>query len=626
MKQYYESKDVILSKNHKISSHDVNNQNTILISSVGTGKTYGFIQSNILQKGCSYVISDVKGDLINKFGTFLQDEQPGLKPYKIKKLDLINPTSSMKYNPLHYIQTEEDVLALVDALIANRMKSKIDTFWINCARYAITSYIFYLLETTPKEKWQLKYIINLHNFAQQNLDSSNNAYGLLLSQLKDEYPSSKACAYYEKINCGTSQNTYGSIMVTVSEIIAPLELSSVQVITSANDEMELQNIGNERTALFIIMNEMMPYLDFLVGIMYSQLFKILYREATNQKTFRLKEHVRFLMDDFANYIIPNIDRIISSARSRNISIEMVLQSEVQLYNNYGEMGKNLIANCTYLYIAGNDLQTEENISKRMNCTISQIQNTKGKTIILFPEGKTVIDEKADYTLHPNFTLYLPYKNKYEITPLSELYEANPSCYSIVNDTTNIQFNVLNRTAQSFQEVIDNNIEISEEIKQEYESSKILEAVHLRKSKFDSHSESVFYQALINFPYIDTTNLKIHYPLREIVDEHSIMAESTSHGWSVIDMHCDLVFTDKEGTVICGIEIDGPQHYNNEKQIKADNFKDAIFKKLDIPLYRIKSQDANRNTYVALDYIINSFKDNSKLAHLITSDEYEEFPF
>ena len=181
--------------------------------------------------------------------------------------------------------------------------------------------------------------------------------------------------------------------MTVGQALSVFEYSKLQSLTSL-DDIDLAQVGKKKMALFINLDDTNPAYDFIAGLIYTQLFRVLYQQADNTLECRLAQHVRFFMDDFANYKIPDISHILSTCRSRGISLEMLLQSESQLKALYGDEAENIIANCAYVYMGSNDIQTQQNIAARLGKTLKEIQNSTETTYVFFPEGTTIVDKKS----------------------------------------------------------------------------------------------------------------------------------------------------------------------------------------------------------------------------------------
>ena len=581
-------KDLILSDKYFIPYRGTNNMNSITISSVGTGKTRGFVKSNLLLKGCNFVVTDVKGDLVNEFAEFYQNKQTNDMPaYEIKVLDLKNPeTSANTYNPFQYIHEPIDVVAFATS-IADRVKG-VDPYWTNAAANLITSIIFFIIETYPKEEWNIRTILEVFNHSV--IPDQSEAYATNIEYLNND---SMAKRYYLKVaGARDAEKTWSCIIGEVSVALSVFEFPEILNLTDT-DTLEIEKLADEHTILFIVLDDTNKCYDFLAGILYSQIFRTLYRIADNSTGSKLKQHVRFIMDDFANYYIPDIDKVISAARSRNISLQMLLQSESQLYDRYGKVAENLIANCTYVYIGGNDIKTEENIAKRLGLRVKDVQNSRDTVYIMFPEGENIIDAKADYLKSPSYHYLEEFKTtrKVSYSGIKQDYWRDEDETTIDLDLTQSAFNL-----DDIKALIGSRINIPDST-----LSTICEHVMLRRDRYDSNEEQLFHM-LLSERFGATYDIHVHYPLREIFDTHVMEMVNSKMAWKMINMHVDFLIDDKEGNHIGAVEIDGSQHFTDANQNTNDRIKDMFFVAADIPLIRISAKDIRTHIYSTVNIV------------------------
>lgn len=602
---FEETKDVILSKNYRLDYQNGNNMNTITISSVGTGKTRGLVKSNLLEKGCSFVVTDVKGDLVEDFTSWFEEEQTDgihtMPSYKVKRFDLNTPNKSLHYNPFIYIHSEEDVTMFVDTIYANTKSN--DTFWINSGKALIEGCIYIMFNTKPKESWNIKTFLEIFNLYTKyphkleeycdKVDETDMGRKRLLKVLSAE----------------DADRTWACIVSEASVTLKPLEYPKLLELTSY-DELELEQIGNERTAFFIVLDDLNSCYDFVAGLLYTQMFAVLGKVAKNSPHFRLPEHTRFIMDDFANYIIPNISQTISVARSRNISLELILQSESQLYANYGKLAENIINNCVYVYIGGNDINTEQHIAQRLGVTLPEVQNSVDNVYIFFPEGKSVVDEKMKYDMYHRHT-----------NALNICINNSRDKEEIVTNTTAIsETDFWDDDYISSHKVDNRGIKFEAELVEKLLKDKL----ELRKSMYDSEEEAIFYNILLRTIDTNRYSIEIHTSLREIFDTHSVEAISVKHMWKLINMHIDFLIRDRVRNIICGIEIDGTQH-NDEVQATNDAIKDSFFKLCGIPVLRYTASDV-RDSSDDIELDLRKQFEHTATIHThdfvsINSDEY-----
>lgn len=572
--------DVILTKNYMTpcTYHGINNLNTIVISSVGTGKTRGFLKSNLLSANCSFVVTDTKGELYNEFAGYLQSVG-----YKIRLIDLAHPQSSNHYNPFRYIHNEEDVCDFAMALSMNVHKRTSDEFWLHTCKNLIAALIFYCFEACPKEEWNMQSILTLLAAANDNTEYSmlshpqESELDILINALAVMNSESLAVKYYKSVRCAADK-TWSSILVSTQQALSVFNFPRLLSLTTY-DDVDFELFGTEnKVALFINLDDTNNSYDFVAGLIYSQLFKVLYKIAECRYNKTLPNHVRFFMDDFANYKIPSISHYLSTCRSRGISIQMILQSEPQLKAFYGDVSKNLIGNSTYIYIGNNDLETQQNIAHRLGKPVNQIQNTYNKTYVFFPNGPTIVDVKADYEQHP---LY------------AKLDKYNYFNHNVMIDLGIDEEDTMNLSKSVYYDYWDDSWSDYKRRQHARSTGNYLSqnmTIELRDSRFDSEEEKMFYETLISDSRFVETGIEcnIHTDLRDIFNVDKINHNDLKYK-KIMLMHCDFVFR-KGDEIITVLEIDGKQHSTDLKQSQNDLIKDSLFKNVFISLQRIEAKN------------------------------------
>lgn len=573
-------KGVVLTEKYQIPYVGTNNMNTIIISSVGTGKTRGFLKSNLLQKGCSFVITDTKGDLFNEFAGYLQSDICGSESYKIKLVNLKNPQWSNRYNPFKYMHSEEDIVDFATSLSINVSKDPRDSFWLSISTNLIASMCFFVFEVYEESKRNVGSLLDIYNKYMKQGDgpSARRRGDVLYKDMVELLPEdSMAKKFFLKCDCASQ--TWDSAMATVGQALSVLEYPKMISLMS-DDDLELEKLGEERMALFINMDDTNPCYDFIAGLLYTQIFKVLYKCADKQCDFQLPQHVRFFMDDFANYKIPHFSHILSTCRSRGMSLEMLLQSESQLKHLYGCEADNLIANSTYVYIGSNDLDTQLNVAQRLGVNLREIQNCTNKTYVFFPEGKTVCDTKADYLKHKLYSL---------LKLVNQLNERSFDNQQITpTDFWSCDWNETHK---------DNYWVVDVSVSNGYN----IDFIKLRDNKFDSNEESLLLEALLSDEEYQNLNLdyKIHQDLREIFCLEKV---DNSLKYKIMLMHCDFVFT-KNDKIIAAVEVDGIQHLSDIRQSQNDDLKNRLFEQNKIPLIRISAHDIRTKTQDAKNGLV-----------------------
>lgn len=352
------------------------NNNVLCIGGSGSGKTRFFVKPNIMQMHSSYVITDPKGSLIKECGKLLQDNG-----YKIKVFNLIDMKQSDQYNPLNYIRCDADVLKLVQNIVMNTNapnSKNAGDFWEKSETAlleALISYVYYEA-ATPEEK-NLGTVMEMLRLAEVREDDEDfkSPLDIMFEDLEKENPDHIACKQYHIFKLGAGK-TAKSILISLGVRLAPFFIPEVANLV-ARDTIEMDTIGDEKTALFVILPDSSLVFNFLAAIMYQQLFDTLFYRADFEYGGRLPYHVRFMLDEFANIgSIPSFEVLIATMRSREISVSIVLQNLAQLKSRYKESAEIISGNCdTLLFLGGQEQSTLEMISKLVGKTTVDLQTS-----------------------------------------------------------------------------------------------------------------------------------------------------------------------------------------------------------------------------------------------------------
>lgn len=385
------------------------NKNILVIGGSGSGKTRFFVKPNLMQMHCSYVVTDPKGTVLVECGKMLQRGRPvkgkdgkiTYQPYKIKVFNTIDFAKSMHYNPFAYISQknrEKDILKFVEVLIKNTSSSQQpsgDDFWVKAEKLLYTAYIALIFAMYPEEQWNFETLIDMINASECREDDEEfkNAidleFELLECWLNDiVHNDPEVMTEYQdlfEVKPDAEQRRLGafalkqfkayklaagktakSILISCSTRLAPFAIDEVLEITSY-DELHLDKLGDELSALFIIISDTDATFNFLVAIMYSQLFNLLCTKADHSKGGKLKNHVRCLLDEFANIgEIPQFEKLIATIRSREISASIILQAKSQLKAIYKDNADTIEGNCdTMLFLGGKEKATLKEISESL---------------------------------------------------------------------------------------------------------------------------------------------------------------------------------------------------------------------------------------------------------------------
>ena len=373
------------------------NKNVIIIGGSGSGKTRFYVKPQLMQMtpNVSYVVTDPKGTILVECGEMLKRGTPKIKdgkalrdkngkvvyePYKIKVLNTINFKKSMHYNPFRYIRSEKDILKLVNTIIANTKgegEKSSEDFWVKAERLLYCALIGYIYYEAPEEEQNFSTLLEFINASEAREDDEEfkNAVDELFEELEKEKPEHFAVRQYKKYKLAAGK-TAKSILISCGARLAPFDIAELRELTSY-DEMELDMIGDQRTAMFIIISDTDDTFNFIVAIMYTQLFNLLCDRADDVHGGRLPYHVRLLLDEFSNIgQIPKFDKLIATIRSREISASIILQSQSQLKTIYKDAAETILGNCdTMLFLGGKEGSTLKEISENLGKETIDLYNT-----------------------------------------------------------------------------------------------------------------------------------------------------------------------------------------------------------------------------------------------------------
>ena len=380
------------------------NKNILVIGGSGSGKTRFFVKPSLLQMHSSYVVTDPKGQLLRETGKLLAQGGPKrdengkpvrdkhgkvvYEPYRIKVLNTINFSKSMKYNPLAYVRSEKDILKLVNVIIANTKgdgEKSSEDFWIKAERLlycALIGYIWYEAEPEEKNFITLLELINACE-AREDDETYKSPVDILFDELAQAQPEHFAVKQYVKFKMAAGK-TLKSILVSCGARLSPFDIKELRDIMT-EDELELDTMGDRKTALFLIMSDTDTTFNFVIAMLQSQLFNLLCDKADDFYNGRLPVHVRCLLDEFANIgQIPNFDKLIATIRSREISASIILQSQSQLKTIYKDAADTIVGNCDVtLFLGGKEKSTLKEISELLGKetidSLSQSENRGAQT-------------------------------------------------------------------------------------------------------------------------------------------------------------------------------------------------------------------------------------------------------
>ena len=413
------------------------NKNVLIIGGSGSGKTRFFVKPNLMQcvsdkYPCSFVVTDPKGSILVECGSLLQRSD-----YRIKVLNTINFKKSMNYNPLAYIHSEKDILKLVNCLILNTKgegKSN-DPFWEKAETLLYTALIGYLYGVVPEEDRNFAMLVSMINAMEVREDDEDfkNPVDLMFEALEEREPEHFAVRQYKKYKLAAGK-TAKSILISCAARLAPFDIAELRELT-AYDELELDTLGDQKSALFIIISDTDDTFNFLVSLCYTQLFNLLCEKADDVYGGRLPVHVRCLIDECANIgQIPRLEKLMATIRSREISACLVLQTQSQLKAQYKDSADTICGNCdSVIFLGGKEKTTLKELSEALGretidtlntgesrgretsrstnfqklgkelMSVDELAVMDGRKCILQLRGvRPFLSDKYDITQHPNY--------------------------------------------------------------------------------------------------------------------------------------------------------------------------------------------------------------------------------
>jgi len=464
------------------------NLNLLICGGSGAGKTRFFAKPNVMQCNTSMVILDPKGEIVRDTGELLEK-----KGYKVKILDLINMDKSHCYNPFVYLKTDNDVQKLVTNLFKSttpKGSQSNDPFWDTAASMLLLALVFYLWYEAPEEEQNFTMVMEMLRAGdvKEDDDMYLSPLDVLFERLEVDNPEHIALKYYRDYHSGSAK-TLKSIQITLASRLEKFNLESLSKLTMT-DELELEKLGEEKVALFALIPDNDTSFNFIVSILYTQLFQQLFYSADHKHGGRLPIHVHFIMDEFANVSLPDdFDKILSVMRSREVSVSIILQNLAQLKALFEKQWESIVGNCDeFLYLGGNEQSTHKYVSELMGkenldlntygkshgrngsystnyqqtgrdlLTPDEVRMLDNKYAILFVRGERPIkDLKYDILKHPNVALTTDGK-------------AKPYVHGKTNNaiaTVVIDYNVNNYKFDSIKDIEDNYEIISSEDMDKY---------------------------------------------------------------------------------------------------------------------------------------------------------------
>ncbi|MBQ6849563.1 MAG: type IV secretory system conjugative DNA transfer family protein [Oscillospiraceae bacterium] len=437
------------------------NLNTLVCGGSGAGKTRFYAKPNIMNANTSFVVLDPKGELLRDTGNLLKE-----KGYDIKVIDLINMEKSHCYNPFVYLKDDNDVQRMVTNLFKNttpKNSSSSDPFWDQAAMMLLMALVLYLHHEAPEDEQNFPMVMEMIRAGEVREDSEDyqSPLDMLFERLQEENPEHIAIKYYKNYRSGSGK-TLKSIQITLVSRLEKFNLETLASITQT-DEMELNTLGEKKTAIFAVIPDNDSSFNFIVGMLYTQLFQQLYYSADRVHGGRLPVHVHFVMDEFANVALPDeFDKLLATMRSREISVSIIIQNMAQLKALFEKQWESIVGNCDeFVYLGGNEQSTHEYVSKLLGketidtntygqshgrngsystnwqmagrelMTPDEVRMMDNQYALLFIRGeKPVKDFKYDVIKHPNIALttdggakpYIHGEDKYSIATAEIIFD------------------------------------------------------------------------------------------------------------------------------------------------------------------------------------------------------------
>ena len=460
----------LMMSNRPPDPKNARNKNVLVIGGSGSGKTRFWLKPNLLQCHSSYVVTDPKGSIVVECGNALLKNG-----YKLKILNTINFKKSMHYNPFAYVHSEKDILKLVTTLMTNTKGegSGGDPFWEKSERLLLTALIAYLHYEAPVEEQNFATLLEMLNTMQvlEDDEEYQNPVDLLFEELGKKKPNSFAVRQYKLYKLAAGK-TAKSILISCGARLAPFDIQELRDLTMY-DELQLDTLGDKKTALFLIMSDTDSTFNFLISMIYTQLFNLLCDKADDVYGGKLPVHVRCLIDECANIgQIPNLEKLVATIRSREISACLVLQAKSQLKAIYKDNADTIIGNMdSQIFLGGSEPGTLKDLSEMLGKETIDAYNTSdtrgnspsygtnysklghellsrdelavldgGKCILQLRGVRPFLSDKYDLTQHPNYKLTSDFdeKNRFDIEKyLNRKTEIHPGDEFIVVDADSL---------------------------------------------------------------------------------------------------------------------------------------------------------------------------------------------
>lgn len=593
------------------------NDNVIVLGSSGTGKTHSFVKPNVLQMNMNYVIADAKGEILADTGATLK--QNG---YDIRVLNLVDLKHSMSYNPLKYMENDIDILFFANAVITStsdglRRGNSSDPFWENAPQELLVALISFVREFLPEKDCNINSVIDLFNVldmplypdADMSVLSNHLGYQIFEWARKQNANSYAVRKWDSLIGVAGASRTWSSIIGILGAALAPYEMRDV-VNLMYDNSINFETLLRPKTALFVMYDDADSSKNFISNVFYKQLFAFLFHKSREFEHQALPVKIRFFLDDFKNVTIPGFDDYLATARSRNLSVCIMLQDESQLKAKYQDNAPSIIGNCaTYLLTGTTDLAMAKQASERFNMTPNEIRQLDRQKFLIDAGGEIKADERYDFRKHPEFVNEV-YELSDEIT-IKNHVEEGPLDYQVTELSKIIEF-----------------------VKKNTSSDNICEPPRIfahfgpkKQSLADSNIENYVGQLLIK--YLEKSPLQVwpqvHLNSLITADAEMMFEQQQKNQAMSVDFVIGLSLNNKLAPLLV-VEVDGPSHFDNLNRALNDEYKNRQFERINLPILRISADNdyVKNNEKIILNRIGKLLK--AKLNHDLGKSDFVNYQY
>lgn len=555
------------------------NDNVLVIGSSGTGKTHSFVKPNILQMNMNFVVADAKGEILADTGATLKKAG-----YDIRVLNLVDLKHSMTYNPLSHLYDDLDLTAFADSIITStnhgeRSFSREDPFWVNAPKELLEALIAFVQEFYPSEQQNMNAVISLFNRLNERtkpLDESETDFDDFKSTIgyqlfdwaRQQNPQSYAVRKWDAItSVATSSHTWASVLGILGAAIAPYGMRDV-INLMCTDSLNFATLLKPKTALFVMYDDADASKNFISNIFYKQLFAYLYHKSREYDQQKLPVKIRFFLDDFKNVNIPGFDDYLATARSRNLSVCMMLQDESQLRAKFGVNASSVIGNCaTYLFTGTSDVKMARDASDRCFILSDDVLRMPRDEFLVNYQGYTQRVKRYDFHTHPNF--------------VDRIYQ--------LQDKIKVENYMNDNSVSNFLDQLVDKVTTNPFTKNEFHSLLINKQIDLSqiRESFCIFDDSNVYPYLGNLltQMFKTTGYRLAYrmSLASLIDEQlaSSYQRKLDHQLMV-----DFVILGKGYEPLVAINLDDEQSLLNKQQVNFNEYINRAFQRGSIPLLRL----------------------------------------